>query len=382
VQDDAIAATVPAGQTLEGRAMVHAPLVVSQQAVGCGHGDGSQTKVAGEARMNPGGQAAPGNTTEHTPFVALQHALAAHGFGVHVVPRPWNVPARLAQNRVPVIVHAPDTLSQHAPPQGLTGEHVEPTPLKMDDPVHPCARPTLHALETDDAQHAPSCAGHGSGVHVVPSPWKAPPPRTQSMEPSMVHAPPTLAQQAPAHGLLGEHVDPTPLKTDDPVHPCAKVRLHALETDDAQHAPSARHGLGVHVVPTPRKTPPPVTQNREPSMVHAPPTLAQQAPAQGLFGEQVEPTPLKTEDPVHPCALVRLHALESDDAQHAPSCAGHGSGVHVVPTPWNAPPPVTQNWEPATVHAPPTLAQQAPAQGLFGAQVEPTPLKTDDPVHP
>lgn len=62
---------------------------------------------------------------------------------------------------------------------------------------------------------------------------------------------PSDAQHAPAHGLFGEHVVPTPWNS--PGHPAVPSESwHAPNPPEMQHAPdTAKHGFGKQSAPFP-----------------------------------------------------------------------------------------------------------------------------------
>jgi hypothetical protein len=75
----------------------------------------------------------------------------------------------------------------------------------------------------------------------------------------------------------------------------------------------------------------------EPARMHEPVAFTQQAPLHGFAAVQTDPTPRNIwKGGTQPSASVTPHE-PIPVSQHAPAIAGQGSGVQVVPTPWNEP---------------------------------------------
>jgi hypothetical protein len=134
-----------------------------------------------------------------------------------------------------------------------------------------------------------------------------------------------------------------------------------------QHAPVGQ-GLGEQEVFRPRKLlAGAVAQLAATVRVQAAVSVLQQAPVQGLRGEQVEPLPWKAVfAPVHRVAVEEVQPPLTVLQQAPPQ----GLGVQEEPRPWKTLVPV----QPAAVvvEQVPVVVQQAPPQG-FGEHEAPAP---------
>jgi hypothetical protein len=280
--------------------------------------------------------------------VGAQHAIGAgHGLGVHVVP-PIESPPHCAAEAT--IEHAPVEASQQIAGCGQSfGVQNVPSPCDTLGDAHPCADTNVHA-PVAGLQHASGC-GHTIVPQVVPEPCqrRVPIPTHTDCVSVAQYVPSIVLQHAPtgAHGSLSQ-LEPTPWNVDPSVHEACTTVVHTLFAL-LQHAPGCGHGSGVHeatkawnVTPLPHDAAPTVVE-------HAPVVLSQHTPAHGT-GLHVVPLPWNA--PVHPVELVIVQAVAP---QHAPP---HGLGEQTDPVPWYT--PVHE----AGVHTDeqlPSAAQHAPA---------------------
>lgn len=97
-----------------GNAIEQAPVVVSQQAVGCGHVCAEQVEAPLVAGIVPDGHKAPGSTTKHAPVVVLQQAVGCgQGCGEQVVMDSIATLPAWQHCSGPTVVHAPLIVLQH-----------------------------------------------------------------------------------------------------------------------------------------------------------------------------------------------------------------------------------------------------------------------------
>jgi hypothetical protein len=278
---------------------------------------------------------AGGVVSEQAPLVRQQQA-PTHGLG-------WQMPTiqTPAQALGVTSVHWIVTGSQHAPWQA-SGPQVPGCQLKAPPEQLQAGGVVSEQVPLARQQHAPT---HGLGSHrpTIQTP-------AQALGVTSVHWIVTGSQHAPWQAS-GPQVPTCQLKGPPEQLQAVTVVSEQVPLARQQHAA----GQGLEVQATPWFHAP--EQSASEVMEQVP--FVQHAKVQG-FGEQDDPTPLKTRDvPAHPPASVAWH-VPAAGVQHAPARAGQGFGEQLTPSPRNVPleAPHPDGW--VAVHVKVVLLQQAP----------------------